>query len=347
MCTNRRLRQPSPRSAAGGALLVGALAAIVVTSAAAGTIRGTPRNDTLRGTAAADKLYGNAGNDKLYGLAGNDYLNGGPGNDLVSGGPGADTLVCGPGRDIALADGSDKIAADCETVQGVPKPTVSVANVSQAEGSSGSQPANFTVSLAKPSPLRVSVAYATADGTGTAGSDYTATSGTLVFAPGQTSKSVAVSILGDTAYESDETFSLTLSNPLNATLGAATATGTITNDDAPTAPPGHYNGPITAGGNIDFDVAADGHTVSGLTMLIYISCDNGAAGLLSVGWPATVPIEPDLSFDASGRGQDLTVALKGKFDTAANAATGTLQVHLSYGGASCDTGATTWTAARK
>ena len=75
-------------------------------------------------------------------------------------------------------------------------------------------------------------------------------------------------------------------------------------------------------------------------MLIYISCDNGAAGLLSVGWPGTVPIEPDLSFDASGGGQDFTVALKGKFDTATNVVTGTLQVHLNYGGASCDNGAT-------
>jgi hypothetical protein len=328
-------------------LAAATITAILVASAAAGTIRGTPRADTLRGTPAADKLYGNGGNDRLYGLAGNDYLNGGPGNDLVSGGPGADTLVCGPGRDTAIADGSDKIAADCETVHGVPKPSLSVANVSQAEGNSGSQPASFTVSLAKPSPLRISVAYATADGTATAGTDYTATSGTLVFAPGQTSKTVAVPILGDTAYESDETLTLTLSNPVNATLETATATGTITNDDAPTAPPGHYNGPISSGGNIDFDVAADGHTVSGLTMLIYISCDNGVAGLLSVGWPATVPIEPDLSFDASGSGQDLTVALKGKFDIAANAAAGTLQVHLSYGGASCDTGATTWTAARK
>jgi Calx-beta domain/RTX calcium-binding nonapeptide repeat (4 copies) len=347
MYTKGRMRRPGPRPAAGLVLLVGTVAAIVVASAGAAVIRGTPRADTLRGTAAADKLYGNSGNDKLYGLAGNDYLNGGPGNDLVSGGPGADTLVCGPGRDTAIADGSDKIAADCETVQGVPKPTVSVANVSQAEGSAGSQPANFTVSLAKASPLRVSVAYATANGTATAGSDYTATSGTLVFAPGQTSKTVAVPIVGDTAFESDETFTLTLSNPVNATLGAATATGTITNDDAPTAPPGHYNGPVSSGGNIDFDVAADGHTVSGMTLLFYISCDNGAAGLLSLQLTGTVPIGSDLAFDGGGSGTDFTVVLKGKFDTATNTATGTLQVHLNYQGASCDTGASTWTAARK
>jgi Calx-beta domain-containing protein/hemolysin type calcium-binding protein len=344
MHTKRKSRR---RSLAPLGVVALTIAAVVVASAAAGTIRGTPRADTLRGTGAADKLYGNGGNDKLYGLAGNDYLNGGAGNDVVAGGPGVDTLVCGPGRDTAVADGSDRIAADCETVQGVPKQALSVANVSQPEGNSGSQPATFTVSLAKASPLRVSVAYATANGTATAGTDYTATSGTLVFAPGQTTKTVAVPVVGDTAYESDETFSFTLSNAVNATLGTATATGTITNDDAAPANPGHYNGPISSGGNIDYDVAADGHTVTGMTMLLYISCDNGLAGLLSVGWPGTVPIQPDLSFDASGSGQDITVKLTGKFDNATSTASGALQVHLNYQGASCDTGAVTWTAARK
>ena len=341
-------RKRSPRrSLPGLALATGAVAAIVVASASAGVIRGTPRSDTLRGTAAADKLYGNGGNDKLYGLAGNDYLNGGPGNDVLSGGPGADVLACGPGRDTAVADARDKIGADCETVQGVPKPSLTVAGASLAEGNTGMQSLSFTVTLANRTPLRVSVAYATADGTAKAGSDYTATSGRLVFAPGETSKTVAVPILGDTVFESDETFSLTLSNPANATLGTATATGAITNDDAATATPGHYNGPITSGGNIDFDVAADGHTVSGLTMLFYIACDNGAAGLLSLTLTTTAPIESDLSFDASGSGADFTVALKGKFDNTANTASGTLQVHLTYQGASCDTGATTWTATRK
>ena len=201
-----RTKRSPRRPLAGLALATAAVAAIVVASASAGVIRGTPKSDTLRGTAAADKLYGNGGNDKLYGLAGNDYLNGGPGNDVLSGGPGADVLACGPGRDTAVADARDKIGADCETVQGVPKPALAVAGASLAEGNAGTQSLSFTVTLANRTPLRVSVAYATANGTATAGSDYTATSGTLVFAPGETSKTVAVPILGDTAYESDETF---------------------------------------------------------------------------------------------------------------------------------------------
>jgi Calx-beta domain/RTX calcium-binding nonapeptide repeat (4 copies) len=343
MQRKRRLR--GPLSALG--LACATIAAIVVASAAAGTIRGTPRNDTLRGTATADKLYGNGGNDKLFGLAGKDYLNGGLGNDVLSGGPGADTLVCGPGRDSAIADGSDKIAADCETVQGVPKPTVSVEDFSLAEGSSGSQPALFTVNLAKASPLRITVAYATANGTATAGTDYTATSGTLVFAPGETSQSVDVAVLGDTAVEPDETFTLTLSNPVNATLGTATATGTITNDDAPTASAGHYNGPIALGGNIDFDVAPDGHSISGMTFLINVTCDNGFGGLLSIQYRASVPIEPDLTFDGTGGNPNLSVVLKGKFDNVANTASGSVQVHITFSDTSCGSDPSTWTASRQ
>lgn len=336
----KRMRPLSTLSLAGVTI-----AAIVVASAAAGTIRGTPRNDTLHGTAAADKLYGNAGNDKLFGLAGNDSLNGGPGNDVLSGGPGVDTLVCGPGRDVALADASDKIAPDCETVQGVPKPTISVEGYEDAEGSSGSQAALFAVSLTRPSPLRITVAYATANGTATAGSDYTATSGTLVFAPGQTDKTIAVPVLGDTTFEPDETFTLTLSSPVNVTLGTATATGTIRNDDAATALPGHYNGQVAGSGNIDFDVAADGHTVSELTTLFYISCDNGQAGLEQVYLINTATIGPDLSFEIIGNDEGFSADIKGKFDNATHSASGTLTVHLSGNGVSCDTGVENWTAA--
>ncbi len=325
-----------------------AIAVVVVASAGAGTIRGTSRNDTLRGSAAADKLFGNAGNDKLYGLAGNDYLNGGPGNDVLSGGPGADVLACGSGRDTAVADARDKVGADCEVVQGVAKPAVSVAGVSAAEGNTGTQPLSFTVTLAHPYPLRVSVAYATSNGTATAGPDYTATTGTLVFAPGETSKQLGVPVVGDTAVEPDETFTLTLSNPVNGTLGTATATGTIANDDVATASPGHYNGSIAGSGNIDFDVAADGHTLSEMSLLYYISCSNGAAGLDRLTLNGTATIRPDLTFEITGEDASFSADLKGKFDAATNSASGTLSVHLSFSnGVTCDTGVEAWTANRQ
>jgi outer membrane autotransporter protein len=78
----------------------------------------------------------------------------------------------------------------------------------------------------------VSVNYATADGTATAGSDYVARSGTLTFAPGTTAQGVAVTVNGDTTVEPNETFSVGLSGASNASIARATGTGTILNDDA-------------------------------------------------------------------------------------------------------------------
>jgi hypothetical protein len=335
-------------------LLVATVAAIVVASAGAAVIRGTPRADTLRGTAAADRLYGSGGNDHLFGLAGNDYLNSGPGNDVVTGGPGADTLVCGPGRDTAVADGSDKIAADCETVQGMPKPPLSVAGASLAEGNAGTQSMSFTVTLGKATPLRVSVAYATADGTATAGSDYTATSGTLVFAPGQTSKTVAVPILGDTAYEPDETFMLTLSNPVNATLGTATATGRITSDDKPPHA-GHYSGTTAQGEPFAFDVASDGMSLSNLSTVVNFSdCDGTLHSFRGLPFDVAgpIPIGPDrtISGPVSGGPPALTASgsIQGSFD-AADKASGTLTITLNANIAgipvNCRSGNLAWSAA--
>ena len=73
----------------------------------------------------------------------------------------------------------------------------------------------------------MTVDYASADGTATAGSDYTAASGTLTFVAGETSKTVGVAALHDAVAETDETFTVTLSNASGATLGDATATGTV------------------------------------------------------------------------------------------------------------------------
>lgn len=117
----------------------------------------------------------------------------------------------------------------------LPLPSVSVASVSANEGNSGSTPFVFTLTLSAASAQAVTVQYSTADGTATtADSDYQSASGTVTFAPGETSKTVSVAIIGDAKIESDETFTFTLSAPSNALLGTAVATGTILNDDAAT-----------------------------------------------------------------------------------------------------------------
>jgi hypothetical protein len=111
-------------------------------------------------------------------------------------------------------------------------PTVSVGNASVVEGDIGTTTLSLPVTLSGPSGREVDVDYATSDGTATAGSDYTAASGTLVFAAGDTSKQIAVTVNGDLLVEGNETFTVTLSAPFNADLGTTVATGTITNDDA-------------------------------------------------------------------------------------------------------------------
>src|SRR2546422_8536419 len=78
----------------------------------------------------------------------------------------------------------------------------------------------------------ITVAFATADGTATiADSDYQSTSGTLTFNPCATSTTVTVLVNADTKFETDETFTVNLSNPTNATIADNQGLGTIVNDD--------------------------------------------------------------------------------------------------------------------
>jgi hypothetical protein len=92
--------------------------------------------------------------------------------------------------------------------------------------------ASFTVELSAAGLLPVTVGYSTANGTATSGSDYTAASGALTFAPGTTSHAVGVSVQGDAAIEADETFLVNLAGPANASIADGQGTGYISDDDA-------------------------------------------------------------------------------------------------------------------
>ena len=114
-----------------------------------------------------------------------------------------------------------------------PPPTLSIADASLGEGDSGEANMTFTITRSHTTGPAPTVQYATSDGTATAGSDYTATSDEATFAGASATTEITVPVTGDTASEPDETFTVTLSAPTDATLGDATAQGTIDNDDEP------------------------------------------------------------------------------------------------------------------
>jgi bacillolysin len=115
---------------------------------------------------------------------------------------------------------------NCET-----PPAVTVDNVTVQEGNVGTVPAVFTVTLSKPFPLPLTYAYKTESIQAIAGEDFVASSGTLVFPPGATSRSVSVPVIGDLDFEPSiegELFSLVVASP---TFGGGGGGGTIVDDD--------------------------------------------------------------------------------------------------------------------
>ena len=133
------------------------------------------------------------------------------------------------GGAIRGEDGTDAKLAHGAAAQGSVAAGLSVGDARATEGVDAAL--GFAVTLSPASSGTVTVDYATADGTAQAGADYTAASGTLTFAPGETSKTVAVALLDDAHDEGAESFTLRLSNASGADIADAEATGTIVNSD--------------------------------------------------------------------------------------------------------------------
>jgi hypothetical protein len=110
-------------------------------------------------------------------------------------------------------------------------PSISINDVARDEGKSGTTAFTFTVQLSVAAPSTVRVNFATANVSAAAGQDYAGTAGTLVFAPGERTKTVTVAVNGDRTREQDETFRVNLSAPDGATIFDAQGVGTIRNDD--------------------------------------------------------------------------------------------------------------------
>jgi hypothetical protein len=114
------------------------------------------------------------------------------------------------------------------TIVVIPDPTVSIGNAVASEDTGSIE---VTIALSAASPHTITVDYGTTDGTAAAGADYDAAIGTVVFTPGENSHTITIDLNADDDAEGDETFQVTLSNAVGATLDNAVGTLTILDDD--------------------------------------------------------------------------------------------------------------------
>ena len=173
-----------------------------------------------------------------------------------------------------LAGGGETATATGTITDDDALPQVRIAGASVSEGDGTVE---FTVTLDRASARTVTVDYATVDDTARADADYTPVSGTLAFAAGQTSRTIAVPVIGDAVDEPDEQFTVTLSAAVDATVDpdGRTATGTINNDDDP--PTLRIAGGSTSEGGGVLRVAVTLDADSGRTVTVDYATADGTA----------------------------------------------------------------------
>ncbi|MGL6279324.1 MAG: Calx-beta domain-containing protein [Gaiella sp.] len=242
------------------------------------------------------------------------------------------------------------------------QPSLSVTDTWVGEGNAGTATLVFDVTLSNASPAAVTVSYATSDGSATQPGDYAAASGQLRFAPGETAQAIEVAVVGDGAVEQDETLTVTLSDPLNASIARGTATGTITNDDTGQAvTPGEYKGATQEGNYVYFTVLADRKIKGFRVNALPCRCRPGGGWLRGgedVG-ETLITIRPNATFavEVTWTGSERTddvewtsryVKVVGSFPTATSAK-GTIAARYEFneGGVHyvCNSWTKTWTAA--
>jgi uncharacterized repeat protein (TIGR01451 family) len=191
-------------------------------------------------------------------------------------------------------------------------PSLSISGAGVIEGNIGTTPANFTVTLSPASSQAVTVNFATADESAQAPTDYVARSDTLTFSPGETAKTITISVNGDTSNESDDTFTVNLSNATNAQIDNPLAQGVIINDDAPNSIPSlsisdvslnEGNSQVT---NFNFTVALLPASSQVVTVAVATADDTALAGGDYVALPATT-----LTFNPGETTKTVMVAVTG------------------------------------
>ncbi|MBD2381147.1 M10 family metallopeptidase C-terminal domain-containing protein [Trichormus variabilis] len=196
-------------------------------------------NYSVAGTATLNTDYAQSGATSFTATTGTITFAAGASTAILTINPTADTTVeSNETVALTLATGTGYTVGTTTAVTGTitnddTSPTGITINLSGSqtivEGSTSPQNVTYTVTLSQASSQIITVQYATANGTATAGSDYTSTTGTLTFNPGETSKVINIPILNDSVNEANETFTLRLTSPTNATLGTTnTVTTTIT-----------------------------------------------------------------------------------------------------------------------
>ncbi len=164
-------------------------------------------------------------------------------------------------------------------------PTVSIANANVPEGNSGTSTLSFPITITNPNNAAISLTANTTNGTAIASTDYTALTNYNFTIPANTSSYLLnTTVIGNTVYENDKTFTITLSNPTNATITTATATGTITNDDVPN-PLAEYRMDETSWNGTTSEVKD------------FTGIYNATAASLSATKPTTVNTSPAISGD--------------------------------------------------
>ena len=202
-------------------------------------------------------------------------------------------------------------------------PTLSIADGSAAENA-GSM--TFTVTLSTASSNAVTVTYATSNGTATAGDDYTTANGTVTFPANSTSQAITVTIANDDIDEADETFVVTLSNAVNATLAGEgntlEATGTITDDDERGVTVSPTSLTVDEGSSKPYTVVLKSEPTGAVTV----------AMAKASGSDADVTVSPtDLTFTADNWSTEQTVTVSAAQDADAAADMATVQHTVSGG----------------
>ena len=229
------------------------------------------------------------------------------------------TVVLSGAVNASISDGTGASTINNDD----PVPDMSIAGVTLTEGNTGTKNFGFNVTLSAASGQPVTVVFATANGTATAGSDYATTSGTLTFAPGETSKTINVAVNGDTLSEFNESFTVNLTGAVNANVTASSATGTITNDDQP---PGLSIGDVTLtegnAGTKNFTFTVSLAQASGVPITVDFATGGGNA-TAGTDYTATSGV---LTFAAGETSKSITVLVNGDL---VNEADETFNVTLS------------------